>query len=167
MKSVAFMAAVIFASGCFKPDEASSEAINRLVGYWEVVHITDYDYTYIPVDAVETDKSDVYSFDSDISANDGNREYGVVRFTDSYVSMIAHDDPDEVETLNIPFSYTYDDSRLYGTFFSDTETNLRYTTVEKLTDTELHLFQDERYMCSEYSERWAHDTRLIILRKIH
>lgn len=154
-------------AGCFKPDPAEADQNTKtLIGYWEVSHIKDYDYTYTPgADGTETDKTTVWEFDSDITANDGNEEYAVIQFAGSTMALIATDCPDNAELIDIPIPYSYEDGKIKSMFFYDPETNLEHVTVTQLTSTTLVLLMDEVY--AESNGTWCHDTRHITLKKIH
>ena len=154
-------------AGCFKPDPAEADQkAETLAGYWEVTHIKDYDYSYIPgTNGTETDIRIVYEFDSDIVANDGNEEYAVIQFTGSTMALIATDCPDQAELIDITIPYSYEDGKIKSMFFYDPETNLEYVTVTQLTSTSLVLLMDEVY--AESNGTWCHDTRHITLKKIH
>ena len=163
----AMLLVMAVSAGCFKPDSAETDQkAEQLIGYWEVTHIKDYDYTYTPgANGAETDKNVVWEFDSDIVANDGNEEYAVIQFTSSTLAMIATDCPDNAETLDIHAPYTYEDGKIRSMFFYDSETNLEYVAVTQLTSTTLVLLMDEVY--TESNGTWCHDTRYITLKRIH
>ena len=147
-------------TGCFKPEaDDNAPTINKLLGYWEVVHVSDYDtFTEIP-----SGSESVIEWSAFITPNDGNEEYQVLHFTESIVTLIATDCEESVSSLNVPIPYYVTGNRLYCLFFYDPETNLRFGEIEKLTEDTLVIFMDENYSSTS---GMSHDTRRLTFKKI-
>lgn len=139
---VVAVATLLFTTGCFKPDEDGSKT-DLLEGYWEVVHITDNDYSYdVYFDGTQSEK-EYYYFDSDVVCNDGQEEYVVLHISPAFMTMIATDSPDEEYQLNKSYPYTFKNNSIYSPIYTDYETNLEQGKVVELTETTLKVRTDE------------------------
>ena len=168
LSMAAFVTFAVMLTSCFKPEPAkNNEGVDALLGYWEVIHITDDDYEYeVFDDGSHGPKVSKYKFSSGISPNDGNEEYVVIRFTEAYTILIATDCIDHNPMLNIPLSYRYVDGKLYDGFgFTDFETGLDYTGVSVKNDI-MYLTLIENYPSRDDGKFYAYDTRKVTLRRI-
>ena len=175
MKKLFAMAALVslaaMLTACFKPEPPkNNEDVEALLGYWEVVHVSDDDYEYeVFADGSHGPKISKYKNSAAVRPNDGNEEYAVVRFTEAYVILIASDCIDHKPMLNVPLSYRYVDGKLYDGFgFTDFETGLEYTGVTVDKDI-MYLSIIENYPLGDDGQTYgtyAYDTRKVTLRRI-
>ena len=159
-KLLCLATALVAMTGCFQPEAADSPTVNKLLGYWEVVHVSDYNtFTDIP-----SGEESVIEWSAFITPNDGNEEYQVLHFTESIVTLVATDCQDSVSSLDVPIPYYVTGNSLFCLFFYDPETNLQYGEIETLTEDTLVILMDENYSSSS---GLYHDTRRITFRKIN
>ena len=112
-KLLCLATALVAMTGCFQPEVSDSPTVNKLLGYWEVVHVSDYDtFTDIP-----SGEESVTEWSAFITPNDGNEEYQVLHFTESIVTLVATDCQDSVSSLDVPIPYYVTGNRLFCLFF--------------------------------------------------
>ena len=140
----------LFTACSSKEGPASLDTFNKLQGYWESIHIKEYDAAVTPEGTKE-----IY-VDRDVDIEQTSTDYYVMRFNSSTVTFIATGDPDDIELLDIPFSYTVSEgNKLGGMVFCGDYAG--FSTIKELTDDKLVItleehYADEGYDCEFYQE---------------
>lgn len=130
-------AACTFSAGCtVKEDEEAVAVFNKLMGYWEVVHIYETeDYYYVGDDYINHTEDDY-----DVSQQDV--DYAVLRFTPEYMTFVATGDPEVAGYIGLPVPYSVtSDGKLYSYITSGDYTD--YVTLEFRGDDEMLMYLDD------------------------
>lgn len=117
--TLVFAVVICTMTSCFRPDgTATDDTGNKLIGYWELVHILEETLRY---DIYENGEAGTPYFNTnsyDIACNDGRKEWCIVRFTESTMSIVATDDPELVAIIDLPVPYTFDGKKLVSAFIN-------------------------------------------------
>ena len=121
-------------TSCFRPDgTAAEEDANMLVGYWELVHAAEESLWRDVNEDGTLGEAELYSDSYDITCNDGNKEWCIMRFTESVMSFVATDDPDMALILDLPIPYSFDGKKLVSPLMG-LDSSEGFASVEFIND---------------------------------
>ena len=154
MFTLAFAAVICTMTGCFRPDDsAAGAAAGKLVGYWEVSHIAEDNYQYDIYEDGTTGEPNSVIDSYDVICDDGRKEWGIMRFTESMMTYVATDDPELVGILDVPVPYTFDGKKLVSAFIQ-LDHGPGFAEVEFKNDDYMVLYiLDEGYLYKDNGKR--------------
>lgn len=121
-----------FLTACsFEIDEQAMDMNRRLTGYWETVHMYEYEKWTDATGVSDSNERDVDVVPGDVD------DYGVIRFAETFMALIATYDPESNFMLNVPVPYTLKEKNIYSVLLSGDYTD--HMTIIELTDHKLVL----------------------------
>ncbi len=128
-------------TGCFKPEGAGPESLeSKLQGYWEHVHYKESGWFYYNDENGTPGEKEYYNDEYDVTCNDGKREWMVLRFHQGSVYLVATDDPESVNLLDMPIPYSLDGNVLSSMLISGDHTNSATISFENENEMTLYLY---------------------------